>query len=275
MNPTQECPVCGQPSRKQYVHPDGYIFRCMECTHAFTDPSSPSQETYDEGYFLETHRNWFLHPNTALFRRIQHMLRPEDCRDGLLDVGCGRGDLLFHLEKSNPALSLAGIDIAPLPAHPQIHFVSRDLFDWEPDRPYSIVTSLAVIEHVADIRGFLGKLRRFVKKGGRLVIMTLNEDGVLYAIARGALKLGFHGPFERLYSRHHRHHFTRRSLRSLVEISEFQVLEHYTHNFPLAAVDFPSRGFWMDSSQKAGVAALFGLGRIFRSGFLQTIVCKA
>jgi hypothetical protein len=44
---------------------------------------------------------------------------------------------LFHLEKSNPALSLAGIDIAPLPAHPQIHFVSHDLFDWEPDRPYS------------------------------------------------------------------------------------------------------------------------------------------
>lgn len=274
MNPTSACPVCGQGANREFPHPDGWIFRCFHCTHAFTDPLSPIQETYDGAYFLETHRNWFRYPNTALFRRIQKRLPPEEVQAGLLDVGCGRGDFLFFLEKSMPALALAGIDIAPLPAHPKIHFVSQDLYTWKPSRAYGVVSSLAVIEHVPDIRGFLGRLCQFAKKGGRLVLMTNNEGGLLYEVARQLRKTGVLGPFERLYSRHHRHHFTQRSLRYLVEDSGMEVLEHFTHNFPMAAVDFPSRGPWLDAVQKAGVAGLFGMGRLFQNAFLQTLVCR-
>jgi len=266
--------VCGHLAQQEYLHPDGWIFRCLECTHAFTDPSSPSQESYNEAYFAETHRNWFRHPNLDLFRRIQGMIRAEDSRDGLLDVGCGRGDFLFFLEKNSPNLRLAGLDLAPLPDHPRIDFTSTNLFAWEPGCAYAIVTSLAVIEHVPDIRAFLEKLRRFLKKDGRMVLMTLNEDSYVYMAAGGMRRAGLRGPFERLYSRHHRHHFTQKSLRRLVENSGMRVLQHFTHNFPLAALDFPSRGVLLDPAQKAGVAALFGLGKIPGRGFLQTLVCR-
>ncbi|MFZ4599746.1 MAG: class I SAM-dependent methyltransferase [Terrimicrobiaceae bacterium] len=158
--------------------------------------------------------------------------------------------------------------------HPRIHFFSQDLFSWEPNQTFGVVTSLAVIEHVPDIRGFLRKLRRFAKKGGRLVLMTLNECSTVYAVAKGLRRFDFKGPFERLYSRHHRHHFTLRSLRYLVEQTGLVVEEHFTHNFPLAAVDFPSRGPWLDATQKVGVAGLFSIGRIAQNAFLQTLVCR-
>ena len=270
----RSCPICSQPAHQEAPHPDGWILRCPGCSHAFTDPNSPFLENYDETYFLETHRNWFRHPNTTLFRRICGILRAEEAEQGLLDVGCGRGDFLFYLEKNKPDFFLAGIDLAPLPNHPRIHFVSQDLFCWEPTCNYSVVTALAVIEHVPDIQGFLRKLRKFVKKEGRLVIMTLNEDSIVYEVARKLQKVGFRGPFERLYSRHHRHHFTRRSLRYLVEKSSLTVEEHFTHNFPMAALDFPSRGSCLDLAQKAGVAALFGMGRLTGKAFLQTLICR-
>jgi len=270
----QSCPVCSHQARQEYFHPDGWIFRCPQCTHAFTDPSSPYHESYNEAYFAEAHRNWFKNPNTDLFRRIQSMLNTKDAQEGLLDVGCGRGDFLFYLEQSCTKIPLTGIDIAPLPSHPWIHFVTHDLFSWEPSQSFGVVTSLAVIEHVPDIRCFLGKLRRFAKKGGMLVLMTLNEGSTVYAVAQGLRRCGFRGPFERLYSRHHRHHFTLRSLRYLVEQAGLTVQEHFTHNFPMAAVDFPSRGPWLDVAQKVGVAGLFGLGRIAQNAFLQTLVCR-
>jgi len=270
----QNCPVCGQQARQAYPHPDGWIFRCPQCTHAFTDPSSPYLESYNEAYFAEAHRNWFRNPNTALFSRLQSMLSTKYAQEGLLDVGCGRGDFLFYLERSGTIFPLAGIDIAPLPSHPRIHFVSQDLFSWEPNQTFGVVTSLAVIEHVPDIRGFLRKLRRFAKKGGRLVLMTLNECSTVYAVAKVLRRFDFKGPFERLYSRHHRHHFTLRSLRYLVEQTGLVVEEHFTHNFPLAAVDFPSRGPWLDATQKVGVAGLFSIGRIAQNAFLQTLVCR-
>ena len=262
----QSCPVCSQQARQEYLHPDGWIFKCPQCTHAFTDPSSPYHESYNEAYFAEAHRNWFRNPNTELFRRIQSILNRQNAQEGLLDVGCGRGDFLFYLEQNGTKFPLAGIDIAPLPNHDRIHFVSQDLFSWKPNQTFGVVTSLAVIEHVSDIRGFVGKLRRFAKKGGLLILMTLNECSTVYAVARG--------PFERLYSRHHRHHFTLRSLRYLVEKTGLTVEEHFTHNFPMAAVDFPSRGPWLDAAQKVGVAGLFSIGRIAQNAFLQTLVCR-
>jgi cyclopropane fatty-acyl-phospholipid synthase-like methyltransferase len=193
---------------------------------------------------------------------------------GLLDVGCGRGDLLFHLHARNPSLRLTGVDLAPLPDHSQIQFVTNDVFRWEPGCEFDVVASLAVIEHVEDVRGFMERIRRFARRGGRIIVTTLNEDSTVYAAGLGLRRLGMTGPFDRLYSRHHRQHFTRRSMQRLAEETGLRVVESFTHNFPVAAIDFPSRGPWLDAIQRAGVAALFGLGRLSGRCFLQTLVCE-
>jgi len=223
---------------------------------------------------METHRNWFLHPNFRLFRRISGLNGLAGARARVLDVGCGRGDLLFFLEKQNPSWDLTGIDLARLPSHPSIRFISEDLFVWNPCKKYSVVISLAVIEHVENIRRFLEKIREVTDQGGQIVLMTLNEDSLVYLMARALHRMGLSGPFHRLYSRHHRHHFTPRSLRRLVEESGLKITSHITHNFPLAAVDFPSQGFLLDALQKIGVGTLFGAGSLVGKGFLQTLVCR-
>lgn len=268
------CPVCHRPARKELPHPDGWIWRCWACTHAFTDPGSPVQEAYDEAYFLKTHRNWFLHPNIWLFEQIQRALGTQEKTAKVLDVGCGRGDLLYFLSERHPGLDLQGIDLAPLPVHPTIEFISANLFSWVPGKKYSLVTSLAVIEHVENIQNFMQKLKECTDETGQMILMTLNEDSLVYAVAKAMNRMNFNGPFDRLYSRHHRHHFTRRSLRLLVEQAEFEIMDHFTHNFPLAAVDFPSQGACLDLLQKAGVAGLFGAGSLLGKGFLQTLVCR-
>lgn len=102
---SQTCPVCDSPSWKEQDHPDGGIFRCCTCTHAFTDKESKRLETYDQSYFKEKHKNWFIHPNFKLFKIIQKIIANTNGKTDLLDVGCGQGDFLFFLAKLNPNAS--------------------------------------------------------------------------------------------------------------------------------------------------------------------------
>lgn len=228
-------------------------------------------EPYAPDYFDEHHRRWFAHPNVALFARIAGGI---PARASVLDVGCGRGDFLRYLRGTRPDLTLSGIDLSPNVATPGITFHQGDFLAADLAGPYDAVVSLAVIEHVADIRRFVARLRELTAPGGMVTVMTLNSSSLLYGLARAGRSLGVPLAFNRLYSRHHLHHFTRASLRRLLQADDLRIVADFTHNAPLAAIDIPVTSPVADTLLRSGMWLLCQAGNVTGRAYLQTITCR-
>jgi len=270
--PLLSCPVCARVCLPAYEHHEAQIYRCQSCSHCFSNPATLVPENYEPAYYEQVHKNWFAHPNFSLFERIRKLIASRGTKCRVLDVGCGRGDLLKYLQARNPQLELTGIELSDLQSAAGIRFIKSDIFEFEVTEKFDFVIALAVIEHVADIQQFVLRLSSLARPGGTVLVMTLNEGSLLYRVARSLRCLGWKAAFERLYSSHHLHHFTVSSLFSLMQKSGLRVRNQFTHNFPLAAVDFSGSDSLVGRIQLAGVAACFGAGRLLNMAFLQTII---
>jgi 2-polyprenyl-3-methyl-5-hydroxy-6-metoxy-1,4-benzoquinol methylase len=264
------CPICQSATRLMAKHPDADIYRCNSCTHAFSDIASmPKQEEYGADYFDDAHRRWFEHPNTQLFDRVASFI-PQG--GSVLDVGCGRGDFLRHVRKTRPDAKLAGIDFSPN-QDDAIRFLQGDVLTLDLGERFDVVVSLSVIEHVPDCVAFARRMGELTKPGGSTIVNTPNEASVLYGLGRAGRAMGVPLAFNRLYSRHHLHHFTPKSLRTLLESHGLTVSEHIMHNAPVKAMDLPVKNPIADAVLRAGVWAIFAAGSVTSKTYLQTVVC--
>src|SRR5262249_392622 len=150
------------------------LFHCARCGHRFSRiKPDVLAELYDSDYYEKTHRNWFAHPDLALFEQIACRVDREPEPRSLIDVGCGTGNLLHFLAgRMGPTVKLAGIDLSANRSTPNIEFIQGDVLSTEIDRQFSIVVSLATIEHIADVRGFTRRLRSLTKPKGLAIVMT-------------------------------------------------------------------------------------------------------
>jgi 2-polyprenyl-6-hydroxyphenyl methylase/3-demethylubiquinone-9 3-methyltransferase len=97
------------------------------------------------------------------------------------DVGCGAGLLAEPLARLGG--SVTGVDAAPENiAAARLHAEGQGLeIDYRAggvetlDGPYDLVTSLEVVEHVADPRSFVGGLARILAPDGLLILSTPNR----------------------------------------------------------------------------------------------------
>jgi 2-polyprenyl-3-methyl-5-hydroxy-6-metoxy-1,4-benzoquinol methylase len=268
---TIPCPLCGAPASFYAKHPEAELYRCPSCTHCFTQLTTQIEE-YRDNYFYEDHRRWFESPNFGLFEWIAAAI-PQGA--SVLDAGCGRGDFLRHLRKIRPDLSLTGIDLSANKDADGIRYYQADLLTMSRRQTFDVVVSLAVIEHVTDVRAFVDRLRRFTNPGGSVVIMTLNDDSLVYRLARMGRAAGVPLAFNRVYSRHHLHHFTRRSLRGVLENYGLKIESDMVHNAPMGAIDIPVKNFAVEIGLLACLAVVFVIGGLTGTSTLQTVICRA
>lgn len=271
---TPRCPICRGVASRAEPHPEVDLFRCEECDHCFADlETMDRREVYDLAYGDEHHRNWFENPNTDLFEHLRGLL-VADGSTRVLDMGCGRGDFLAHLARRHPTWELVGVEQTPFdpPDGVEVRTGDVDSVLAGDVSSFDAVVTLAVIEHVDDPLAFLDLATRVCRPGGLIVVMTLNDRSTLYGAARLLRGFGVSGPFEQLYSRHHLHHFNRRSLETAFEQAGIPVIRRHDHNIPMAAVDFPSAGAIADAVRRAGVRGCFAIGRATGACYLQTLV---
>jgi 2-polyprenyl-3-methyl-5-hydroxy-6-metoxy-1,4-benzoquinol methylase len=271
-----DCPICEGTSRLDAPHPEVQLFRCTHCEHRFsrTKPGV-SAEPYDPEYFQKTHRNWFAHPDLSLFEQIARRAEREPEPHSLIDVGCGNGNLLRYLAgRLGPKTALAGIDLSANKSTENIEFIQGDVLSAPLDQQFSIVVSLATIEHISDVRSFTRRLQSLVKPNGLVIVMTINDDSLLYWTARLLNRVGVRIAFDRLYSRHHLHHFSRSSLSRLLASEGLKPEAVILHNAPLAAIDVPASSPPGVAVLRLGLAVLNGLGRLSRKSYLQTVICR-
>jgi len=243
----------------------------------------PSQAEYSADYFTEQHRNWFANPNTRLFARIARSIEtrwPAGTADEaatnplkVLDVGCGPGDFLKYVHERRPSWALVGVDYGLQPAVPGIRFIKGDICELDLNETFDVIVTLATIEHVPNARRMVAKIAELLRPGGLVFAMTVNSSGLLYRSARGLAAVGIRGPFDRLYSAHHVHHFTRPSLRRLFESAGLVTRMQWQHNIPLKAVDFTATSRLQKLLFQMGVAGCFAVGHVICGCYLQTLVC--
>jgi 2-polyprenyl-3-methyl-5-hydroxy-6-metoxy-1,4-benzoquinol methylase len=271
----QKCPICWGEGAEEYKFSDASVGRCLRCGHRFTITDSiQSAEEYTAEYFLETHKNWFNNPNFSLFEKIYQVAKKRGkpgCK--ILDVGCGTGDLLGYLRSKDKSFDCHGIDLAANAPREGIHFIKGDFLTADYDAKFDLVVSLAVIEHIVDVSGFVDRMRQLCNPDGLVVVMTMNDDCFTYRIARVLFKLGYKTPLQRLYDKHHLNHFSMSSLKDLLEKNGLRVSELYRHNIPLRAIDIPPSLWLVGAVLKLAVLAIFFLNDITGKTFLQTVIC--
>lgn len=251
------------------------LFRCASCQHCFTDPCSLAElERYGPEYFIESHRNWFEHPDVKLFDRIRRIIVDTSPNASVLDVGCGNGNLLRYLRVKEPRLRLMGIDIGPGSLADGIEYVSGDFLTWKFESEFDVVITLQVIEHIRDPQLFVRRTSELCHAAGIVIINTINEQSTLYDVARWARALGFKRAYERLYSRHHLNHFNLSSMQALMERNRLRTVQHLRHRAPVAAMDIPASGKMTESLFRAAVWGMFVAGDVIGRSTYQTIICR-
>lgn len=268
-----KCTVCD--SEAEVFDAGMHLFRCRRCGHTFTRLPPGERETFGAEYYEDSHKNWFDHPNYGLFRRAEDAVaRGRGAQDvALLDVGCGRGDFLKWLHARRPGWKLAGLDLSPNDLG-DIPFIQGDVFQIRIDDKYDAITLFSVIAHLEENRPFLERMRTLLKPGGLLVINTFNTDSLIFRIARAMRALGLASPFQRLYSHHHLQHYSKRSIREVLDRTGFEIVRHACHNYPVQAVDVPRSNPLVESMYRAFAGLIFLVSGPLGLGVQHTVVCR-
>ena len=135
------------------------------------------EQDYRTTYELEDHNWWFVG-----MRRIGLALLapawerpPGTAPPRILDVGCGTGIVLEHLEPYGPATGLdfsaTALEFCRKRGATRLVQGKGEHLPFADDS-FDVVTAFGVVEHIDDDRGALAEWCRVLKPGGHLVLLT-------------------------------------------------------------------------------------------------------
>ncbi len=192
---------------------------------------------YEEMRALEDHHWWFRGRRTVLTPLLKTALGGALGRSTsgmLLDLGCGTGGNLVHLQGLFPVWKLVGLDRDETALK---HTASRALSAQlvcatgmrlpVQDATLQCVTAFDVIEHFSDDRGLLREIHRVLCRGGQL-IATVPAYPAMYSTHDDVL--------------HHHRRYRTGELETLMRETGFEIVRRHGFNFVLlpmvAAVRF-------------------------------------
>jgi SAM-dependent methyltransferase len=101
--------------------------------------------------------------------------------ESLLDIGCANGSFLFHAQKKFNDANLVGAepiyDLAEIARqNTRLQVYDSGLFELEDGPKYQVVTMLGVLGIFFDVANVLSKMRRLLKDGGAIFILSPFND---------------------------------------------------------------------------------------------------
>ncbi len=211
--------------------PDTFIAnQCSQCGLVYLDPR-PAMSELPTIYGDDYHAYEFTQERFGISYRIRALLErnrlnrwtrrlPPGAR--IIDVGAGDG---FHLEllreHGDPTWVLEGVDpdVRAVEAGRSRGLTMHEGFLGDLDLPadsYDFAVMIMTIEHVESPPELLREVRRILKPGGRLGIVTDNTGSPDFAIFKTRHWGGYHFP-------RHWNLFDEASMRALAAASDFEV----------------------------------------------------
>ncbi len=141
-------------------------------------------QLFDE--WPEAYDRWFTTPIGSLVKRyetelILNLLGPNQ-GETILDAGCGTG--IFTLDILSSGSRVVGLDLSlpmlmraekNLKGYP-LQMVLADMLNFPfPEGAFDKVVSITALEFIEDGKAAVGELFRVTKRGGRIVVATLNS----------------------------------------------------------------------------------------------------
>ncbi len=188
------CPVCHATklapflSCKDYTvsHETFHLQRCLSCGFVMTNPRPGPEQLpayyQSEGYISHSNKSTNLVDLIYKAARTftlkwklrlleKYSLQPPT---SVLDFGCGTGDFLHHCAKNG--LSIEGVEPSPLARKEATTKTGREIKPsvYEISTQSDALTLWHVLEHVADLKHTLEKLRDSLTKNGTMFIAVPN-----------------------------------------------------------------------------------------------------
>src|ERR1035441_409829 len=190
--------------------------RCGECDLRFFHPPTAGTEALYNALRIRMGAHYYMEAKPEYdiaARRIGE-------RKTVLDVGCGVGAFAAAIPDSRYTgleLNSGAADEARLLGREVIKETIEEHSAKQPGR-YDVVCSFQVLEHVADVRGFLAGCLLALKPGGLLITCVPSFDSYLSLQANALLNL----------PPHHLSHWSDRCLRGIGEIFplRLEAIEH-------------------------------------------------
>jgi SAM-dependent methyltransferase len=214
--------------------------RCRSCGLIYLNPR-PSVSEFEKIYPSNYHAFDFSQKEFGIVYKIRARLEarrllscfkdlPADAR--ILDVGCGDG---FHLnllrEYGKKSWSLEGIDMDKRAVDMAkksgltVHRGSVETIDL-PENNYDLAFMIQTIEHLEKPVEVLQGIRKFLKPGGKLLIVTDNTGSLDFKFSKKNYWGGYHFP-------RHWNLFNRKSLTKLAVKTGFEVAVFETQVSPV------------------------------------------
>lgn len=196
MKPVEKCPFCGFPDKRTVGlaedHVTGTFFSlsaCRGCEGAFCDPAPLSEELakyYPQSYYGTSGKKF--HPlieliaKTIRMRLRQSLAKSFPNPGSILEIGCGRGDLLEDFARSGWECHGTEYFTAPLIAEAgerrvKIHNV-QDLHEARfPANSIDLIIIRHVLEHLNNPLEIAREIFRILKPSGTLYLVVPNYGG--------------------------------------------------------------------------------------------------
>lgn len=224
--------TCNHSNLEQLYFTNGYyIVQCINCGLRKTFPIPSPEEiekTYNREFYSDNDsRRFGVIPE--LFVKFFRFLRALKIAmfygsKRILDVGCGRGLMLYYLKKhfgalyvigtqySDPAIEYArnklGVEVKKGNLGNNLHAIEKNL---------DIICFWHVLEHIDDVDLYIKLSYNLLKKGGKLLIEVPNSESFSKKLTGGSW-MGWDTP-------NHLTHFTSDSLIRLLKKYNFKIIK--------------------------------------------------
>lgn len=183
---TTPCQLCGgYETRILYHLITGTYKKCKNCGLVEVDPHPGIDQMLSEAiYWANSHhtsvekvkQHYDPKFQEIAFKDLLAIAGQYYLNGRLLDVGCGIGGFVDAAQKAG--WDAYGTDISPsiqIPQERGLRVFQGQISDLDlPDRYFDVITLFDVIEHIVDLSTLMANIRRFLRPGGGLIIVTPN-----------------------------------------------------------------------------------------------------
>ena len=126
--------------------------------------SSYYRQLYEKHWWWRMRERWIL--------RILRLNAPHSGWNPILDVGCGDGLFFDRLSEFGEVEGLEPSREIVDPSNPHFSKIHIGRFDesFQPDKQYSLILLLDVLEHISDPANALNRCKSLLKPGGALIL---------------------------------------------------------------------------------------------------------